>query len=86
MRLASSASTNASWAAHGAFALRACIPLSTRTIVQLGSLRARSASANRRSWAKPLDERQIQYAANDAWFSRELFLKLEQDGLIPKFE
>lgn len=38
------------------------------------------------NWAKPLDERQIQYAANDAWFSRELFLKLEQDGLIPKFE
>jgi ribonuclease D len=33
-----------------------------------------------------LDERQIQYAANDAWFSRELFLKLEQDGLIPRFE
>jgi hypothetical protein len=38
------------------------------------------------NWAKPLDERQIQYAANDAWFSRELFLKLEQDGLIPRFE
>jgi len=38
------------------------------------------------NWAKPLDERQIQYAANDAWFSRELFLKLETDGLIPKFE
>ncbi len=38
------------------------------------------------NWAKPLDERQIQYAANDAWFSRELFLKLESDGLIPKFE
>ena len=38
------------------------------------------------NWAKPLDERQIQYAANDAWFSRELFLKLEKDGLIPRFE
>ena len=38
------------------------------------------------NWAKPLDERQIQYAANDAWFSRELYLKLEQDGLIPRFE
>ena len=38
------------------------------------------------NWAKPLDDRQIQYAANDAWFSRELFLKLEQDGLIPRFE
>ena len=30
--------------------------------------------------------KQIAYAANDAWFSRELFLKLEQDGLSPKFE
>jgi len=38
------------------------------------------------NWAKPLDERQIHYAANDAWFSRELYLKLEKDGLIPRFE
>jgi len=29
---------------------------------------------------------QIVYAANDAWFSRELFLKLEKDGIIPRFE
>ena len=30
--------------------------------------------------------KQIVYAANDAWFSRELFLKLEKDGIIPRFE
>jgi len=30
--------------------------------------------------------KQIAYAANDAWFSRELFLKLEKDGIIPRFE
>lgn len=30
--------------------------------------------------------KQIIYAANDAWFSRELFLKLERDGIIPRFE
>ena len=30
--------------------------------------------------------KQIAYAANDAWFSRELFLKLEVDGIIPRFQ
>ncbi|MFM8550640.1 MAG: hypothetical protein ACKOBS_08210 [Verrucomicrobiota bacterium] len=52
----------------------------------LGLQMKKSKKVQTSNWAKPLDERQIQYAANDAWFSRELFLKREQDGLIPRFE
>jgi ribonuclease D len=37
-------------------------------------------------WERELSKEQIKYAANDAWFSRELFLKLEKDGIIPNFE
>lgn len=36
-------------------------------------------------WSRRLDKRQVQYAANDAWVGRELFLKLEATGVIPKF-
>lgn len=35
-------------------------------------------------WSKRLDRRQVQYAANDAWVGRELYLKLEQQGVIPR--
>ena len=37
-------------------------------------------------WERELSKEQIKYAANDAWFSRELYLKLEKDGIIPSFE
>ncbi len=37
------------------------------------------------NWARPLDERQIAYAANDAWFSRQLYLELEKRGIVPPF-
>jgi hypothetical protein len=36
-------------------------------------------------WSRRLDKRQVQYAANDAWVGRELFLKLESTGIVPKF-
>ncbi len=52
----------------------------------LGLQMKKSKKIQTSNWARPLDERQIHYAANDAWFSRELYLKLEQDGLIPRFE
>jgi len=52
----------------------------------LGLQMKKSKKVQTSNWAKPLDERQIQYAANDAWFGRELFIKLEKDGLIPRFE
>lgn len=52
----------------------------------LGLQMKKSKKVQTSNWARSLDQRQIQYAANDAWFSRELFLKLEQDGLIPRFE
>ncbi len=51
----------------------------------LGLQMKKSKKVQTSNWAKPLDERQIHYAANDAWFSRELYLKLEKDGLIPRF-
>lgn len=51
----------------------------------LGLQMKKSKKVQTSNWARPLDERQIHYAANDAWFSRELYLKLERDGLIPKF-
>ncbi|MGA0133113.1 MAG: 3'-5' exonuclease [Opitutales bacterium] len=51
----------------------------------LGLQMKKSKKVQTSNWARPLDERQIHYAANDAWFSRELFLKLEKDGLIPRF-
>jgi ribonuclease D len=37
------------------------------------------------NWARPLDDKQIAYAANDVWFSRQLFLELEKRGIIPAF-
>lgn len=52
----------------------------------LGLQMKKSKKIQTSNWARPLDERQIHYAANDAWFSRELYLKLEKDGLIPRFE
>jgi ribonuclease D len=51
----------------------------------LGLQMKKSKKIQTSNWARPLDERQIHYAANDAWFSRELYLKLEKDGLIPRF-
>lgn len=52
----------------------------------LGLQMKKSKKIQTSNWARALDERQIHYAANDAWFSRELYLKLEKDGLIPRFE
>ena len=37
-------------------------------------------------WDEELQDNQIQYAANDAWYSRELFLELEKRGIAPRFE
>ena len=36
-------------------------------------------------WDEPLQDNQVQYAANDAWYSRELFLELEKRGIAPRF-
>lgn len=43
-----------------------------------------SKSAQVTNWAaKHLSPQQITYAATDAWVSRELYLKIEESGLIP---
>ena len=42
-----------------------------------------SKSAQCSNWeARPLSKRQIDYAATDAWVSRELYLKMHDLGLI----
>ena len=52
----------------------------------LGLQMKKSKKVQTSHWERPLSKEQIKYAANDAWFGRELFLKLEKDGIIPAFE
>jgi ribonuclease D len=45
-----------------------------------------SKSMQRSNWANsPLSEKQIRYAATDAWISRELYLEMKRRGLVDEY-
>ena len=52
----------------------------------LGLQMKKSKKVQTSHWDEELQDNQIQYAANDAWYSRELFLELEKRGIAPRFE